>query len=122
MPQSGRRSRSTSLSGPARPRQAAEFAALILAQGYQNGNLDSISQESKALFPLANKPMLYYSIKQLESVGFEKKEIYVAISGDDLKEYEADARVVPIESRLPDANFIRVRQVESSMDTLRQDY
>jgi len=66
--------------------------------------------------------MLYYSIKQLESVGFDKKEIYVAISGDDLKEYEADERVVPIESRLPDANFIRVRQVESSMDTLRQDY
>jgi len=120
MPQSGRRSRSTSLSGPARPRQTAEFAALILAQGNQNGNLDSVSQESKALFPLANKPMLYYSIKQLESVGFDKKEIYVAISGDDLKEYEADERVVPIESRLPDANFIRVRQVESSMDTLRK--
>ena len=47
--------------------------------------------------------MLYYSIKQLESVGFDKKEIYVAISGDDLKEYEADERVVPIESRIPDA-------------------
>ena len=63
--------------------------------------------------------MLYYSIKQLESVGFARNEIYVAISGDDLKEYEADERVVPIESRLPDSNFIRVRQVESSLDTLR---
>lgn len=118
--ESGRRSRSTSLSGLVGPRQSSEFAALILAQGYQNGNLDLITQDSKALFPVANKPMLYYSIKQVEDVGFDKSEIYVAISGDDLKEYESDDRVVPIESRLPDANFIRVRHVESSLDTLRK--
>lgn len=43
----GRRSRTVSLSGRSGTRRATEMAALILAQGDQNGNLDVISHDSK---------------------------------------------------------------------------
>jgi len=119
---SGRRSRSTSHSGWAgagKPQR--EMAALILAQGEQNGNLEMISHgESKALLQVANKPQLYYSIKQLEQAGFEKSLIYVAISEEDLESYESDERVIPIESRLPARNLIRVEDFQSSVDSLRK--
>jgi len=118
----GRRSRTVSLSGMPGKRRTAEMSALILAQGDQNGNLDLISQSSKALLQVANKPQLYYSIKQLEDVGFEKSNIFVAITAEDLELYESDERVIPVESRLPARNFIQVEEFESSVHTLREAF
>lgn len=114
----GRRSRTVSGSGRTGARPATEMTALILAQGDQNGNLDNITDDSKALLQVANKPQLYYSIKQLEDVGFAKSNIYVAITAEDLEHYEADERVIPIESRIPPKNYIKVRDFESSADSL----
>ena len=72
------------------------------------------------MLQVANKPQLYYSIKQLEQAGFEKSFIYVAISEEDLESYESDERVIPIESRLPARNLIRVEDFQSSFDSLRK--
>ena len=72
------------------------------------------------MLQVANKPQLYYSIKQLEQAGFEKSLIYVAISEEDLESYESDERVIPIESRLPARNLIRVEDFQSSVDSLRK--
>lgn len=120
----GRRSRSNSLSGwAASGQKQREMAALILAQGDQSGNLDVISNTSKALLQVGNKPQLYYSIKQLEENGFEKNNIYVAISRDCLELYESDDRVIPIESRLPARNFVVVKkEFDSSVDSLYQAF
>ena len=57
----------------------------------------------------------------MEENGFEKNNIYVAISRDCLELYESDDRVIPIESRLPARNFVVVKkEFDSSVDSLYQ--
>ena len=51
----GRRSRTVSQSGMAGKKKTNEMAALILAQGDQNGNLDNISKTSKVVLMLSKK-------------------------------------------------------------------
>ena len=56
----------------------------------------------------------------LESAGFEKSQIFVAIEPDDLVQYEENERIVPVESRIPQANMLLVEEPKSSADTLAE--
>ena len=56
----------------------------------------------------------------LESAGFEKSQIFVAIEPDDLVQYEENERIVPVESRIPQANLLLVEEPKSSADTLAE--
>ena len=98
-----------------------ETAALILAAGdFDDTSLQPIGhgRKSKALLPVGNKPQLFHTIELLEGVGFDKEAIFVAIEQDDLIEYEENERIVPFESRLPARNMLKVKEPESSCDTL----
>jgi len=103
-----------------------EMAALILAAGdFDESNLSTIGSankrgNSKALLSVGNKPQLFHSIGMLESAGFEKSQIFVAIEPDDLVQYEENERIVPVESRIPQANMLLVEEPKSSADTLAE--
>ena len=56
----------------------------------------------------------------LEGAGFEKSQIFVAIEPDDLVQYEENERIVPVESRIPQANMLLVEEPKSSADTLAE--
>ena len=58
---------------------------------------------------MGNKPQLFHTIELLESSGFNKDAIFVAIEQDDLIEYEENERIVPFESRLPARNMLKVK-------------
>jgi len=105
--------------GPRRGR--LETAALILAAGdFDDTSLNPIGhgRKSKALLPVGNKPQLFHTIELLESSGFDKEAIFVAIEQDDLIDYEDNERIVPFESRLPARNMLKVKDPQSSSDTL----
>jgi len=72
------------------------------------------------LLQVANKPQLYYSIKQLENAGFARNNIFVAITAKDLEVYESDEGIIPIDSRLPPQNYIQIEDFKSSVDTMRK--
>ena len=75
------------------------------------------------MLQVANKPQLYYSIKQLENAGFARNNIFVAITAKDLEVYESDEGIIPIDSRLPPQNYIQIEDFKSSVDTMRKvDY
>lgn len=103
-----------------------EMAALILAAGdFDESNLSRIGGSdhrgnSKALLSVGNKPQLFHSIKMLEKSGFDKDQIFVTIEEDDLLRYEENERIVPIESRIPNKNMLRVKEPNSSAETLAE--
>jgi len=124
----GNRSRSQSSREVRNKTQSStiEMAALILAAGdFDESNLSTIGSankrgNSKALLSVGNKPQLFHSIGMLEGAGFEKSQIFVAIEPDDLVQYEENERIVPVESRIPQANMLLVEEPKSSADTLAE--
>ena len=56
----------------------------------------------------------------LEKSGFDKDQIFVTIEEDDLLRYEENERIVPIESRIPNKNMLRVKEPNSSAETLAE--
>ncbi|XP_052775197.1 translation initiation factor eIF-2B subunit gamma-like [Mya arenaria] len=63
-----------------------EFQPVVLAAGRGSRMTDLVSQTSKSLLPVGNKPMLWYPINMLQRAGFEEAIVVV------LSSYQAETQ------------------------------
>ncbi len=51
--------------------KAMEFQAVVMAAGRGSRMTDLTHDKPKCLLPIGNRPMIWYSLKMLETAGFE---------------------------------------------------